>query len=165
MAGLSTAIHPPEPLADHHHLNGFDCVRASLNAWLMRRARAGEAGGASRTYVTSDDSRRVVAYYSLAAGAVVRAEAPKSMARNMPDPIPVIILARLAVDRRVQGIGLGTALLDDAATRAKAGAAIVGARALLVHALDEQAAAFYETRGFVPSPLAPRMLMVAMRHL
>ncbi len=113
----------------------------------------------------SSPSDDVIAYYSLAAGSVVRFDAPKPISRNMPDPIPVIVLGRFAIDRKFQGRGLGSALLHDAAYRAKAGAAVIGARALLAHALDDRVAAFYEAHGLVRSPVAPLTMMIALRHL
>lgn len=155
----------PEPLHAQHIIEGFNCGRSSLNEWLLRRARRNETSGDSRTYVVCNAEKLVIAYYSLAAGQVLRVEAPKALTRNAPDPIPIIILGRLAITLGYQGKGLGAALLRDAAYRAKAASAIIGARALLVHALDKGAQSFYEAHGFSPSPVAPLTLMLAFKHL
>lgn len=153
------------PLNVSHVVDGFDRGRSSLNEWLLRRARRNEASGDSRTYVVCNVDKQVVAYHSLAAGQVLRADAPKPLARNAPEPIPIIILERLAIERSYQGKGLGRALLHDAAYRAKAGAVIIGARALLVHAIYDAAQTFYEAHGFIKSPVAPMTLLMAFKHL
>ena len=165
MGKLAHSLTAPEPLQPDHLTQGFDCGRESLNEWLIRRALRNESAGDSRTYVVCDKERHIAAYYCLAAGQVIRTEAPKPLTRNAPDPIPVIVLGRMAIDVSWQGKGIGSALLRDAAYRAKAGAAVIGARALLVHALDENAQDFYEAHGFVPSPVVPLTLMLAFKHL
>ena len=140
-------MRPPEPLGPQHQLEGFDCGNAALNRWLQQRAMEG-----------SD----VIAYACLSAGAILLAEVPGALRRNMPDPLPVVVLGRLAVDLRQQGQGLGSALVADAMRRSLAARRLVGARALLVHAIDEQAAAFYRSLGFRPSPISASTLMLQL---
>lgn len=133
-----------------------------MDDWLKRRARANQISGASRTYVVAQ-SGKVIAYYSLASGALALYEAPGSLKRNMPDPIPMAILGRLAVDQSWQGRGLGVALLRDAVERTQAASEILGIRGLLVHALSDQAKAFYEHYGFVASPVRPMTLVMSLK--
>jgi GNAT superfamily N-acetyltransferase len=152
---------PPGPLAADHDLDLFESGVPALDEWLKRRARRNEAEGASRTFVTCVE-RRVVGYYSLAAGSILHAAAPGKVRRNMPDPIPVVLLGRLAVDQAWQGQGLGADLLSDAVLRALGAAATIGVRAILVHAISEDAQAFYEKHGFRPSPMEPMTLMVTI---
>jgi GNAT superfamily N-acetyltransferase len=156
------SLSAPQPLADDHQLDGFSCGQETLDAWLKARARRNEREGGSRTYVVCE-AKAVVGYYALAVGAVVAAEAPGKVKRNMPDPIPVMVLARLAIDQTWQGHGLGAALLRDAILRTLQAAEIGGIRALLVHALDNQAAQFYEHHGFMPSPIDPATLMITLK--
>ncbi|MBX5101024.1 GNAT family N-acetyltransferase [Rhizobium lentis] len=157
-------LSPPAPLADHHELAEFSSGVPELDDWLRRRARANQASGASRTFVVCE-ANRVVAYYALASGAVRQPEAPGRFRRNMPDPIPVAVLGRLAIDRSYQGRGLGRALVRDAGLRLLNAAEIIGIRALLVHAISDEARAFYEAAGFLPSPSDPMMLMVGLHDL
>ncbi|MBX5024479.1 GNAT family N-acetyltransferase [Rhizobium lentis] len=157
-------LSPPAPLADHHELAEFSSGVPELDDWLRRRARANQASGASRTFVVCE-ANRVVAYYALASGAVRQPEAPGRFRRNMPDPIPVAVLGRLAIDRAYQGRGLGRALVRDAGLRLLNAAEIIGIRALLVHAISDEARAFYEAVGFLPSPSDPMMLMVGLHDL
>ncbi len=157
-------LSPPSPLADHHELAEFDSGVAALDDWLRRRARPNQASGASRTFVVCE-GKRVVAYYALASGAVKLPEAPSKFRRNMPDPIPVAILGRLAIDRAYQRRGLGVALMRDASLRLLLAAEILGIRGVLVHAISEDAQAFYESIGFTPSPLDPMTLMVSLGDL
>ncbi|MGH7813198.1 MAG: GNAT family N-acetyltransferase [Candidatus Binataceae bacterium] len=164
MGEVSGALSPPELLADHHHLDSFNSGEAPLDEWLKRRARANQASGATRTYVVSDNSR-VIAYYALAAGAIAVASAPGRFRRNMPDPIPVAILARMAVDRGWQGRGLGRALFRDAALRVIGAAGAIGIRGLVVHAISEEAKNFYLALGFAPSPIEPMTLMAPLAGL
>jgi predicted N-acetyltransferase YhbS len=128
-------ISAPEPLGDHHQTDEFGSGETSLDDWLKRRARANQASGASRTYVVCDEGR-VIAYYALASGAIAAAGTPGRFRRNMPDPIPVAILARLAVDRAFQGRGLGRALFRDAARRVTGAADAMGIRGIVVHAIS-----------------------------
>ena len=154
----------PEPLGAHHTLDHFDSGVFSLDAWLKRRAMANQASGASRTYVVADDSL-VVGYYALASHAVAAVAATGRVRRNMPDPIPVVVLGRLAIARTHQGQGLDRALFQDAARRVMHAAYTIGIRALLVHALSEDAKAFYLRLGLDPSPLDPMTLMVTLADL
>ena len=153
---------PPQPLTASHHLDEFECGEPSLDEWLKRRALANQSSGASRTFVVLDDGERVRGYYALAAGAVSHESATSKIRRNMPDPVPVMVLARLAVDRGVQGQQLGAALLQDAVKRAVTVSSNVGVRALLVHALHERAKQFYERYGFQSSPTHPLTLMLRL---
>jgi GNAT superfamily N-acetyltransferase len=152
----------PERLRSDHDLSTFTCGEPSLDDWLRRRALVNAEYGASRTYVVCTEDRRVVGYYALAAGAVGHAEAPGRVRRNMPDPIPVMVLGRLAVDESFRGQGLGSALLRDAILRTLQAAEIVGIRAILVHAISDHARRFYEASGFVAAPLDPMMLMITI---
>jgi len=147
-------LRAPEPLADHHEINAFDSGVASLDDWVKRRAAQNQVSGASRTFVACDDDR-VIAYYALASGAVAAAAARGRFRRNMPDPMPVVILARLAVTRSHQGCGLGRALFQDAARRVIHAADSIGIRGMLVHAISEEAKSFYLRLGLDVSPLEP----------
>ena len=133
-----------------------------MDDWLKRRARANQISGASRTYVVAH-AGKVIAYYSLASGALALNEAPGGLKRNMPDPIPMAILGRLAVDQSWRGRGLGVALLRDAVERTQAASAIMGIRGLLVHALSDEAKALYERHGFVASPVQPMTLVMSLK--
>jgi GNAT superfamily N-acetyltransferase len=154
-----------EKLTKDHSLSSFDCGKASLNDWLKRFALISQQSDAARTYVIQSGGR-VVAYYSLTAGSVRKEESPARIAKGLAShPIGVILLARLAVHRTEQGKGLGKALLIDALTRCLEAADTIGARAILVHAIDDEAAAFYRRFGFEPSPLEPNQLMLLMKDL
>lgn len=159
---MSLVLGAPQTLEATHVLDKFACGEASLDEWLKRRAMANQLSGASRTFVVADEQRRVFAYYALVAGAVSHQLATGGMRRNMPDPIPVIVLARLAVDHRAQGIKPGASLLQDAVGRAVYVAQNAGVRALLVHALHERARKFYEYYGFQVSPLHSMTLMLRL---
>jgi len=137
----------------------FHCGEPALDDWLRHRAMRNEESGASRTYVVRF-GHRVVAYYTLAVGAVAHAGAPGRTRRNMPDPIPVMILGRLAVHEEFHARGLGQGMLRDAVLRTLQAAGIAGIRAILVHAISERARIFYERHGFVASPLDPMTLMI-----
>lgn len=153
---------PPEPLSATHTLTGFACGEPALDDWLLRRALANQLSGASRTFVVLDEDGRVVGYYALAAGGVSHHQATRGVRRNMPDPIPVLVLGRLAVDRNARGRKLGAALLQDAVKRTSGVALNAGVRALLVHALNDRAHAFYLHYGFQPSPIDPMTLMLRL---
>jgi GNAT superfamily N-acetyltransferase len=152
----------PQPLSSTHVCAEFDCGEPVLNDWLKQRALVNQASGARRTFVVADAGQRVLGYYALAAGAVAQREASGGIRRNMPDPIPVMVLGRLAVDRRAQGQQLGGALLKDAVLRCLRVAQDAGVRALLVHALNEEARAFYVHYGFAASPANPMTLMLRL---
>jgi GNAT superfamily N-acetyltransferase len=157
------ALTAPEPLAPDHELDAFESGVATLDEWLKRRARRNEAEGASRTFVLCA-VRRVVGYYSLAAGSILHTEATGKVRRNMPNPVPVLLLGRLAVDRAWQGKGLGADLLSDAVLRAIGAAESIGVRAILVHAISDEAKTFYEKHGFRPSPIEPMTLMITIEE-
>jgi GNAT superfamily N-acetyltransferase len=153
------------PLARDHQLDKFDSGAPELDDWLRRFARTAAAAGTARTYVLAE-RMRVFGYYALTSGAVDRRDLPERHAKGMPaHPIGVILLAQLAVDRSVLGQGYGRALVADAAVRTLQAADLVGARALLVHARDERAAAFYERLGFTRSPTDALHLMVLIKDL
>lgn len=158
----------PLSLAHEHHCSGFGCGSAPLDSWLRNQAHKNQASGASRTFVTcavGDDARAVLGYYTLAASSVVLDQVPGSVRRHMPDPIPVILVGRLAVDQRCQGAGLGSSLLRDAILRVAGVANSVGIRALLVHAIDDAAAACYRRFGFVPSPMDDQTLFLTIDQI
>ncbi|MCI1730482.1 MAG: GNAT family N-acetyltransferase [Chiayiivirga sp.] len=160
---MNLRLSAPQPLIDEHLLSEFECGEPTLDDWLKRRALANQLSGASRTFVVTDGSQQVYGYYALAAGAISLRLATSTVRRNMPDPVPVIVLARLAVDRRAQGIGLGAALLQDAVRRTVNVAQDAGIRALLVHALHDRAKQFYQHYGFQASPLHPMTLMLRLK--
>lgn len=159
---MSLQLGAPEPLSASHHINDFDCGETALDDWIKRRAMANQMSGASRTFVVADEGGRVMGYYAMAAGAVTHQAATSSVRRNMPDPVPVMVLARLAVDRRAQGMHIGASLLQDAVNRAVAVSQNAGVRALLVHALHAQAKQFYEHYGFQVSPTHPMTLLLRL---
>ena len=151
----------PEPLADHHQLDDFDSGEPSLDDWLKRRALKNQVNGSSRTYVVCEGNA-VIGYYCLAAGAIDHAEAPSAMKRNRPDPVPVLVLGRLAIHKDHHQKGIGTALLNDAIRRALRASKIAGVTAILVHALSEQARRFYLSRGFIESPVQTMTLCLML---
>lgn len=157
----------PEPLGSEHALSGFDCGVHSLSAWLPKHARVAAASGSARTYLVEDaEQGRIVGYHALCAASVGRREASPRAGRGMPrHPIPAVLLARLAVDRSVQGRGLGAFLLCDAMARTLAVAAELGVRIMLVHALDEAARAFYLHHGFEPSRTDPMNLQLLVKDI
>jgi GNAT superfamily N-acetyltransferase len=154
----------PEPLGSHHQIAAFESDVPSLDEWLKRRASQNQASGASRTFVVCE-GKNVVGYYALASSAVAPAAAPGRFRRNMPDPIPVVVLGRLAVARSHQGQGLGRALFQDAGRRVIHAAEAIGIRGLLVHALNEEAKAFYLRLGLEESPLESMTLMCTIADL
>jgi predicted N-acetyltransferase YhbS len=140
----------PAPIAAHHDVSQFDCGKPPLNDWLRQRAHKNE-GRASRTFVVCE-GKNVIAFYALSAGSVRHQEVPKALSRNMPSSIPVLVLGRMAVDLKYQGQKIGSFLLRDALQRSLTVAGNVGARAILVHAIDQDVVPFYETYGFRPFP-------------
>lgn len=158
------SLSAPTPLTTEHDTSTFASGTPSLDDWLKRRALKNQTQGASRTYVVCEDLQ-VRAYYALASGAVSIAEAPGKFRRNMPDPIPVVILGRLAVDARLQGLGVGRGLIRDAGLRVIQAADTIGIRGLMVQALSHEAKAFYEKVGFEASPLDAMTLMVTLGDL
>lgn len=152
----------PQPLAQVYDLSAFDCGKPVLNEWLKRRAFSNQVSGTSRTFVVVGERNQVLAYYALAAGAIANSDAAGTVRRNMPDPFPVMVLGRLAVDRSCQGQQLGSAMLKDALLRTISVSENIGIRALLVHAIDDAAQQFYSQRGFQPSPVNPYTLMLKL---
>lgn len=155
-------LQAPRPLRAEDEVSAFHCGNHALDDWLRRRALRNERDEPSRTYVAAEGSR-IVGYYSLAAGAVPHAGATGRSRRNMPDPIPAMLLARLAVDVERQGRQIGANLLRDAIRRTLGAADIAGIRVLLVHAADETARRFYEHFDFEPSPTDPLHLMLVLK--
>ena len=151
----------PAPLTAEHDTTAFTCGVESLDNWLRQRALKNQASGASRTFVVSDP-QRVIAYYALASSAVALEAAASRLRRNMPDPIPIVVLGRLAVDRAYRQRGLARAMVRDACLRVINAADAIGIRGLIVHALSDEARGFYEHVGFDPSPLDPMTLMATI---
>lgn len=159
---MSLTLSPPQPLSAAHLLSDFDSGEPTLDKWLKQRAMNNQLTGASRTFVVVDEKKQVRGFYAMAAGAIDHQIASRAIRRNMPDPLPVMVLGRLAVDRQAQGIQLGAAMLQDAVNRAITVSQNTGVRALLVHALNERAKQFYEHYGFQASPLNPMTLMLRL---
>ncbi|WJV63088.1 GNAT family N-acetyltransferase [Pectobacteriaceae bacterium CE70] len=157
-------ISAPEPLCAEHLLSSFCCGVESMDNWLKQRAMKNQLTGASRTFVCCGDAK-VLAYYSLASSAVMTNAASGRFRRNMPDPIPVIVLGRLVVDKSLHGQGVSRALVRDAGLRVIQVAETIGIRGMLVHALSDEAREFYLRVGFEPSPIDPMMLMVSLGDL
>lgn len=156
-----------QTLRADHDRTGFDCGQRLLNDYLKKYARQNQDAGVARTYVlVEDDKPQVVGYHSLAGGQVLRDELPAAVAKRLPRyPVPVVLLARLAVDQRYHGKGLGGFLLRDALTRSLAGAEVLGLTAIVVDALDATAAAFYQRFGFAPLASSPLRLFLPMATL
>ena len=153
----------PAPLSSSHQLDRFDCGKASLNDWLRQRALRSE-GKSARCFVACV-GKEVVAYYAMAAGAVARERLSGKLARNMPEAVPVVVIGRMAIDTRYQGRGLGAALLKDAFVRILNAAREIGARAVLVHAIDDDVVAFYARYGFKPLPGEVRTLFLPLEDI
>lgn len=157
-------LQAPENLTGNHRIETFDSGVASLDEWLKRRAIQNQVSGASRTFVIRDDDL-VVGYYAIASSAITPAATSGRFRRNMPNPIPVVVLARLAVACSHQKLGLGRAMFKDASRRILLAAETLGIRGLIVHALSEEAKAFYLRLGLEPSPLEPMTLMTTLADL
>ena len=155
-------ITPPEPITTAHNVESFACGVPVLDEWLKRRALKNEISGASRTFVVCSDGQ-VIGYYALATGSIEHRDAPGKIRRNMPNPIPVMVLGRLAIDQPWQHAGLGRGLLKDAVLRTLCISQQAGVRALLAHALSDDAKNFYAHNGFLESPLDPMTLMIALQ--
>ena len=162
--GDERAVSPPELLTAQHDVSDFTSTEPTLDEWLKRRALKSEKSGAARTYVVTSENF-VIGHYSLAVGSVTRSVSVSRVRRDMPDPIPVMLLARLAIDDSWQGRGLGRSLLRDAVLRAIQAADIVGIRALLVHAISDDAKRFYQYFGFRPSEIESMTLMATLADL
>ena len=155
----------PQPLADRHDLTEFDCGEAALNDWLRRRARANQVAGASRSFVVCQGPVRVVGFYSLSVCSVPHARAISVIRRNMPDPVPMMLLGRLAVDLGWHGRGIGSGMLKDAVIRTAQVSEHAGVRGLLVHAISDGAKRFYARWGLSESPVDPMTLMVRLADI
>lgn len=169
---VQVASHPaasfgqPERLSSAHAIAGFKSREPTLDEWLTKSALRNEIGRASRTYVVCAPAKPdVIGFYCLANGHVQRDQALKKLQRNAPDPIPVMVLGRLAVSEGWERRGVGKGLLQDAITRTLSAGEIVGVAALLVHAKSEQAAVFYHRAGFHPSPFNPLTLMLSLKEI
>jgi GNAT superfamily N-acetyltransferase len=156
-------LRAPEPLAAAHRLEGFDCGRPALNDWLLRHARQAQGSGSAKTFVVADGDR-VAGYFSLTVGQVDTLDAPPRIRQGMGQyPVPVVILARLAVSQQDQGRGIGVGLLQDAIRRTLLIAEQAGIRAMLTHPIDADAARFYTRFGFIPSPLREQQLLLLLK--
>lgn len=157
----------PEPLARQHILDGFDSGEPALDDWIARHARSAHASGSARVYVTTTDGAAIVGYYALAAAQVEPTAATPRLLRGEPRhrPVPVVLLARLAVDRRHQNAGVGRSLLRDALLRCLQAADAIGIRGVLVHAKHEAARTWYEQLGCEPSPTDPLHLVVLLKDV
>ena len=157
-------LRAPEPLAPQHLLEGFDCGNPALNDWLLRHVRQAQGSGSARTFVVACVNERVAGYFSLTVGQVDTLEAPERIRKGMGQyPVPVVILARLAVSQQDQGRGVGFGLLQDAIRRTMLIAEQAGIRAMLTHPIDEDAAKFYTRFGFIASPLREQQLWLLLK--
>lgn len=164
MSDAPKPLRAPEPLNDTHQLDAFTSGAPTLDGWLQRKARANQLSGASRTYVVCRGDQ-VVGFYAVAAGSVSHDLLPRKLKQNMPDPVPVIVLGRLAIDLTEQGNGLVRALLRDAVLRVSAAAHEVGIAAILVHALNDRAKAFYISCGFAETSAEPMALLARIADI
>lgn len=154
----------PALLADHHDLTTFSSGEAVLDEWLRKRARANQTDGASRTFVVCEENR-VVGYYALASGSIGIAGLPGNFRRNMPDPVPVVMVGRLAVDQASAGQGMGRGLFNDAVRRISNAADTIGIRGIAVHPISESARAFYRKIGFIDCPGDANLMVVTLKAL
>jgi len=159
-------VYSPVPLERKHPRKTFDCGDPVLNAWLAQYSVQAQKKGSSKSYVSLDENEEIAGFYSLVYGQVERELAPEEITKGMPKhPIPLLIVARLAVDQKCQGLGLGKSLLRDAMVRAISAAEIAGLRAVVVHAKHEEAAQFYEHFGFLSSLDDPLILMLPIQKI
>lgn len=157
-------LRPPEPLSVQQRLDGFDCGKYALNDWLLRHARQAQGSGSAKTFVVAEDDGRVVGYSSLTVGQVDTMDAPERVRKGMGQyPLPVVILARLAVSKHDQGRGIGFGLLQDAIRRTMLIAEQAGIRALLTNPIDDEAARFYTRFGFIASVLREKQLLLLLK--
>jgi len=157
------SLREPEPLGAQHRVEGFDCGKPALNDWLSRHARQAQGSGSAKTFVVADDDR-VAGYFSLTVGQIDTLDAPERIRKGMGQyPLPVVILARLAVSTQDQGRGIGFGLLQDAIRRTTLIADQAGIRAMLTHPVDEEAASFYTRFGFIASPLREQQLLLLLK--
>ena len=157
------SLRGPEPLGPQHRLEEFDCGKPALNDWLLRHARQAQGSGSAKTFVVVDDDR-VAGYFSLTVGQIDTLDAPERIRKGMGQyPLPVVILARLAVSTTDQGRGIGVGLLQDAIRRTMLIAEHAGIRAMLTHPIDEDATRFYTRFGFIASPLREQQLLLLLK--
>ena len=156
-------LRAPEPITTQHRLENFKSGAPELDTWLIKRALKNEHEGASRSFVLCSANAQIIGYYCLANGSVYRQQTPSKVRRNMPEPIPVMVLGRLAIDLHWQGLGLGKALLKDAILRTLNAAGYAGIRAILVHVISDDAYRFYEQHGFLNSPADHYTLMLLLK--
>lgn len=157
-------LRAPEPLAAQHRLEGFDCGKPALNDWLLRHARQAHGSGSAKTFAVAEADGRVAGYFSLTVGQVDTLEAPDRIRKGMGQyPVPVVILARLAVSQQDQGRGIGFGLLQDAIRRTMLIAEQAGIRAMLTHPIDEEASRFCTRFGFIASPLREQQLVLLLK--
>lgn len=152
-------IKAPELLTDEHVLDVFSCGKPELDDWLIKKALKNHKRNNTRVYVVCDDNNKVIGYYAIVMGSVQRESALSSLKRNSPNPIPMVVLARLAVDEGYKGRGIGVGLLKDCVLRSVHAMNVVGGAGILVHALDDEAKAFYKRFGFNESPIDAMTLM------
>ncbi|WOG30243.1 GNAT family N-acetyltransferase [Endozoicomonas sp. 8E] len=157
-------IKAPELLTAEHNTDDFDCGHVVLNHWLKKTALKNQSANASRTFVVNKGNI-VIGYYALSSGSVERMQAPKAMARNMPDPVPVTVLGRLAVDNHHRGLRIGSGLLKDAMLRTLVVSGHIGVKAMLVHAISDEAKQFYLQYGFKESPFNPMTLLLPVKQI
>jgi len=153
----------PQPLGPDHNVDAFDCGEESLDQWLQRHTQRSD-GRSARTFVVCI-GQQVIGYYALSAGSVMHTAVPGRVRRNMPDPIPIVVLGRLAIDRNHQGSGIGSGLLRDALLRSLAASETIGIRAVFVHSLTEDARRFYLRHGFIESPMDRLTLMLPIETI
>ncbi|QOL26721.1 GNAT family N-acetyltransferase [Thalassotalea sp. LPB0316] len=152
-------ITAPHLLEDKHNLRGFCCGKQALDSWLYNNALKNHQRNNSKVYVVTNGNHDVIGYYAVAMGSVQRNSALSSLKRNSPDPIPMVVLARLAVDQNYKGLGIGAGLLKDCMLRSVQAMDVIGGAGVLVHAIDEEAKQFYKKFGFSESPIDPMVLM------
>ena len=153
----------PVPLREDHDLSEFSCQHDALSNWLIHRARKNHQIGASRMFIVTTETGEVAGYYALAAGSVNHKVSPGRIRRNTPDPIPVVVLGRLATHRDHEGRGIGSGMLKDAVLRTQQISADISIRAMICHAIDEQAKAFYLHHGFLASPIEPLTVLLPIQ--
>lgn len=161
---MGVIISPPTAIKSDYEFDKFDCGRNSLNEWLKKRALKNETLNASRTYVVCDQNR-VVGFYCLALGSIDHKDTPGKLRRNMPSPIPVMVLGRIAVDLDYQGLKIGKAMLKDAVSKTIVISQQAGLKGMLVHAIDDSAYYFYKAHGFMECPNNPKTLVLPVSNI
>lgn len=157
-------VSAPASLSPDHDASQFDCGKEPLNDWIKSRAARSE-GRSARCYVVATDTRAIVGYYCLSTGAVAHDNAPRTLKRNLPNPTPVMIVGRLAVDRQYGNRGIGSGMLKDGLNRILQASKIVGAKAAIVHAIDDDAISFYTHFGFQSFPTEIRTMYLSIETI